>query len=65
MAFQELLKYFNDTIISTSFVRSAPVYPVTFCLYLNEALLPGKLLIKPSSLKDGYAEKIQKFIKFY
>ena len=37
--FQKLLKYFNDTIVSTSFVPSSPVLPVIFSLNLNEALL--------------------------
>ena len=44
---QKLLKYFNFTIISSSFIKSAPVSPVIFCLNLNEALAPGKLLIIP------------------
>ena len=38
---QELLKYFNGTTILMAFVSSFPVEPVIFCLYLNEALLPG------------------------
>ena len=39
MTFQKLLKHFNGTIIWTSFVPSfSPVWPVIYCLYLNEAL---------------------------
>ena len=41
MTFQEtkkLHKYFNGTIIWTSFVLSFPVWSVTFCLYLNEVV---------------------------
>ena len=42
MAFQEfsknLLKYFNGTIISISFVfPSSGVFPVVFTLYLNDS----------------------------
>ena len=36
---QKLLKYFNCTILSTSFLPLAAVLPVIFCLNLNEALL--------------------------
>ena len=36
--FQKLLKYFNGTIISTSFVLlSAGVFPVIFILDLNDS----------------------------
>ena len=35
---QKLLKYFNGTIISTSFVPSFPVRPVIFTLNLNESV---------------------------
>ena len=38
---RKLLNYFNGTIISTFFVSSSPVEAVIFCLYVNEALLPG------------------------
>ena len=48
---QKLLKYFDGTIISASFVLSASVLPVSFCLNLNEALSPGKLSIAPASFK--------------
>ena len=38
MVFQNLLKYFNGTIISTSFVLPlAGVFPVTFILDLNNS----------------------------
>ena len=50
---QKLLKHCNGTIILTAFVSSSPVEPVIFCLYLNEALLPGKLARAPSSAKTG------------
>ena len=36
---QKLLKYFNGTIISTSFVPSSPVSPVIFALNLNESVV--------------------------
>ena len=36
---QKLLKYFNETIISTSFEPFFPVGPAIFCLNLNEILL--------------------------
>ena len=42
---QKLLKYFNGTFASTSFVSQSPVSPVLFCLKLNKVLLPGKVLI--------------------
>ena len=48
---QELLKYFNGTIIWTAFVPSFPVEPVIFHLYLNEVLLPGKLSGAPALFK--------------
>ena len=48
---QELLKYFNGTIIWTAFVPSFPVEPVIFYLYLNEVLLPGKLSGAPALFK--------------
>ena len=45
---QKLLKYFNGTVILTSFVLpAAEVFPVNFNLKLNDALLPGKLTILP------------------
>ena len=50
---QNLLKYFNGTIISTFLVTSSPVEPVIFCLNLNKALLLGKLARVPSSFKAG------------
>ena len=49
IALQKLLKYFNGTVISTFFVPSFPVEPVSFCLSLNEALSPGKSTRVPSS----------------
>ena len=52
---QKLLKYFNDTIISTFFVTLSPVTPVIFCLNLTKALLSAawKLAITPASVKAG------------
>ena len=35
---KKLLRYFNGTIISTSFVPSLPVYSAIFYLNLNETL---------------------------
>ena len=35
---QKLFRYFNGTIIWTIFIESFPVWPVIFCLDLNEAL---------------------------
>ena len=48
---QKFLKYFNGSIICTTFVPSSPVEPIIFYLNVNEALLPGKLAIAPSSAK--------------
>ena len=53
---QKLLKYFNGTITSTSFVPPLAVLPVIFCLNLNEALLlltAGKLAVAPLASKNG------------
>ena len=52
---QKLLKCLNDTIISTFFVPPAVVLLVTFCFYLNEALLSAaeKLAITPPPVKVG------------
>ena len=53
---QKLLKYFNGTIISTSFLPvTASVLPVIFCLNLNEELLSAasKLAIAPALVKAG------------
>ena len=53
---QQLLKYFNGTIISTSFVLQSAVLPVVFLLNINEALLllaGGKLAIAPLASKNG------------
>ena len=36
---QKLLKYFNGTITSTSFVPSFPVWSVIFTLNLNESVV--------------------------
>ena len=44
IALQKLLKYFSRTVISTFFVPSFPVEPVS----LNEALSPGKSTGVPS-----------------
>ena len=43
----KLLRYFNGTIVSTSFVQSFLVRPVIFCLNLKEAplLSSGKSMI--------------------
>ena len=38
-ALQKLLRYFNGTYISASFVPSFPVCSVIFCLDLDEILL--------------------------
>ena len=50
---QKLLKYFNGTIILTSFVPLFPIEPVISCLYYNEVQLPGKLSRAPASVKIG------------
>ena len=51
---QKLIKYFNDTVTSASFVLpAAGVFPVIFTLDLNEKLLPGELLIVPTPFKAG------------
>ena len=53
---QKLLKYFDGTIISTSFVPPATVLPVIFCLNINKALMlfaAGKSLIVPLASKNG------------
>ena len=47
---QKLLKYFNGTIISTSFVPSFPVRPVIFTLKLNESVVLASAKITISSL---------------
>ena len=49
---QELHKYFNGTIISSSFVPSL-LFHSFFCVKLNEVLLPAKLLITQLLFKDG------------
>ena len=54
--FQNLLRYFNGTITSTSLVPPFPVFPVIFCLNLNEERLllsPGKSVILPLLSKTG------------
>ena len=54
--FQNLLRYFNGTITSTSLVPPFPVFPVNFCLNLNEERLllsPGKSVILPLLSKTG------------
>ena len=51
---QKLLRYFNSTIILTSFVPPLPDLPTIFVLNLNEALLlllAGKSITALSSLK--------------
>ena len=52
-ALQKLLKYFNGTIISRSFVPLPTIWPVIFCLNLNESVLSGKLSIAPTPVKVG------------
>ena len=47
---QKLLKYFNGTIISTSFVPPFPVYPVIFAFNLNESAVLSSEKIMISSL---------------
>ena len=46
---QKMLRYFNETIVSTSFVPPFPVFPVICCLKLNEVplllLLAGKNIV--------------------
>ena len=49
-ALQKLLRYFNGTIISTSFVPQPPACLAIYCLNLNELLLlslTGKSIILP------------------
>ena len=51
-----MLRYFNGTIISTSFVPLLPVLPVTFSLILNKllfALASVKSTILPSAAFTG------------
>ena len=50
---QKLLKYFNGTIISTSFVPILPVKPVILSLSLNDAMLSAawKLAIATATVK--------------
>ena len=53
---QKLLRYFNETIISTSFAPLFPVCPVIFCVNLNEVLLllsAGKSIILPLLSRAG------------
>ena len=65
---QNLLRYFNGTIISTSFVPSLTVCPVTFCSKLNQALLmlaSGKLIIAAASFTAGSSLKyFQKLLSY-
>ena len=48
---QKILKYFNGTNISTSFVSSSPFWPVFFFFFFlfkfKKALLPGKSIESP------------------
>ena len=62
---QNLLKCFNDTIIWTSFVSSFPVWPVTFYLYLNEALSgsSGTSIKIPLLFKYGSRHKLPDVFK--
>ena len=49
-ALQSLLRYFNGTIISTSFVAQPPACPAIYCLNSNELLLlslTGKSIVLP------------------
>ena len=49
-----LVKYFNDTVTSASFVLpAAGVFPVIFTFDLNEKLLSGELVIVPAPFKAG------------
>ena len=50
---QKLLKQFNDTAISTSFLQLTAVLPANFYLNLNKALLLAswKLVIAPEPVK--------------
>ena len=50
---QKELKYFNGNVVLTAFLASFPVELVIFCLYLNGALLPGKLSRTSASVKSG------------
>ena len=53
--FQNLLKHFSGTIISTSFVSQSAVLPVIFCLNLNKSLLSAAeiLVIVSALVKTG------------
>ena len=53
--FQNLIKYFNDTVISTVSVLLLPVWRVIFSLNLNTSvvLLSEKLRIVPSLFETG------------
>ena len=57
MVLQKLHRYFNGTVILTSFVPSFPVYLVTFSLNLNKILLlllsAGKSAIASLASKAG------------
>ena len=54
---QKLLRYFNGIIIILNFsVPSLPVFPIVFCLSLNETvslLAAAKLAITTASVKAG------------
>ena len=55
---QNLLRYFNSTIISTSFVPLPPVLPVIFCLVLNELVvalfaLKSTIVLLAGGFKSG------------
>ena len=52
---QKLLRYFNETIISTSFAPLFPVCPEILCVNLNEVLLlsAGKSIILPLLSRAG------------
>ena len=54
--YQKLLKYFNGTIVSASFVPLLPVWPVIFSLLLNESVIESaalKLTIVPLASEAG------------
>ena len=54
MAFQWFSRTCLDVLLVPFFdifISSFSVWPVVFCLNLNEELLPGKLSIMPASIK--------------
>ena len=55
---QKLLSYFNGTFISTFIVAWLSVWPVSFCLNLNELLLSSEeqSVITPALVKTGSSQ---------